>query len=116
MKTIKIATNFYGKPPLGFTSPAWKSHPNQIELMGKLGLKYDRSFIHDEFQRYYVSTGKKEMITTDYSKHPDKWMVPMKHAEKCDIVEIPANWTLGDWPPFQWNGAKPNAVRISIGS
>jgi hypothetical protein len=83
--------------------------------MGKLGLKYDHSFMHDDFQPYYVSTGKEEMVTTDYSKHPDERMVPMKHAEKSDIVEIPANWTLDDWPPFQWDGARPNAVRCSIG-
>lgn len=113
MKTIKIATEFCGKPPLGFTSPSWKNHADQIELMGKLGLKYDHSFMHDDFQPYYVSSGKEQMVTTDYSKHPDEWMVPMKHAEKSDIVEIPANWTLDDWPPFQWDGTRPNAVCIT---
>ena len=66
--------------------------------------------MHDDFQPYYVSTGKEEMITTDYKKDPESWMVPMKHAEKSDVVEIPANWTLDDWPPFQWDGARPNAV------
>ncbi|KAF2249578.1 glucose 1-dehydrogenase [Trematosphaeria pertusa] len=110
VKTIEIQTNFCGgKPPAGFTSPSWKNHPEQIELLSKLGIKYDHSFMHDDFQPYYVSTGKEQMVTTDYTKHPDEWMVPMTYAEKSDVVEIPANWTLDDWPPFQWDGARPNA-------
>jgi hypothetical protein len=110
-KTIKIQTDFCGgKAPLGFTSPAWKNHPEQIELLSELGIKYDHSFMHDDFQPYYVSTGREEIVTTDYKKEPEHWMVPMKHAEKSDVVEIPANWTLDDWPPFQWDGARPNAV------
>lgn len=65
--------------------------------------------MHDDFQAYYVSTGREEVITTDYKNHPDTWMVPMKHATKSDVVEIPASWCLDDWPPFQWDAARPNA-------
>ncbi|ORY16922.1 hypothetical protein BCR34DRAFT_671468 [Clohesyomyces aquaticus] len=110
IKTMNIQTDFCnGKPPLGFTSPSWKNHPDQIEILTKLGINYDHSFMHGDFQPYYVSTGKEECITTDYKKDPETWMVPMKHAEKSDVVEIPANWTLDDWPTFRWDGARPNA-------
>jgi hypothetical protein len=74
----------------------------------------DHSFVHDDFQAYYMSTGKEEMITTDYKQHPDTWMSPMKHADKSNVVEIPASWTLDDWPPFQWDAARPNAVSLTF--
>ncbi|KAF2489601.1 glucose 1-dehydrogenase, partial [Lophium mytilinum] len=109
VKTIKILTDFCGKKPEGFTSPAWKNSPDQISLLQELGIKYDHSFMHDDFQAYYVSTGREEVITTDYKNHPDTWMVPMKHATTSDVVEIPASWCLDDWPPFQWDAARPNA-------
>lgn len=37
-------------------------------------------------------------------------MVPLKHSEKSKLVEIPANWTLDDWPPFQWTLTQANSV------
>lgn len=70
--------------------------------------------MHHDFQPYYATTGREEMVTTDYKKHPDEWMVPMKHVEKSDVVETPANWTLDDRPPFQWDGARPNAVSLMV--
>lgn len=39
--------------------------------MGKLGLKYDYSFMHEGFQPYYISTGEEEMVTTDHTKYAD---------------------------------------------
>jgi hypothetical protein len=136
VKTIDILTKFCGKKPLGFTSPAWKNSPDQIELLERLDIQYgqlnnpihnyqfkmkptyllvtDHSFMHDDFQAYYVSTGKEEMITTDYKQHPETWMSPMKHAAKSKVVEIPASWTLDDWPPFQWDAARPNAASIIL--
>ncbi|RDW85510.1 hypothetical protein BP5796_03835 [Coleophoma crateriformis] len=109
VKTIEIMTDFCGEKPKGFTAPAWKNSPHQIELLEKLGILYDHSFMHDDFQPYWVSTGQEEVTTTDYSQHPETWMTPMKHAPKSNVVEIPASWCLDDWPPFQWDGARPNA-------
>lgn len=39
-KSIKILTDFCGKPPTGFTAPAWHPHPEQISIMEELGLSY----------------------------------------------------------------------------
>lgn len=92
--------------------------------------------MHDDFQAYYVSTGRDEVVLTDYSKDPSAWMVPMKHATKSGVVEIPgelyfsidplsilrsipthtltsywaASWTLDDWPPLQYMPDRPNSV------
>lgn len=51
--------------------------------------------MHDDFQAYYMSTGREEVVLTDYSKDPNEWMVPMKQAEKTSVVEIP-----GEIQPF----------------
>ena len=68
--------------------------------------------MHDDFQPYWMPTGRYSATTTNYAQHPEQWMVPMQHDEKTSIVEIATNWTLDDWPPFQWDGSKPNAVSI----
>ncbi|EXJ90305.1 hypothetical protein A1O1_03404 [Capronia coronata CBS 617.96] len=114
VKTIDILTNFcHGEKPKGFTAPAWKNSPDQIELLEKLGIGYDHSFMHDDFQAYYASTGRDEVVLTDYAKEPTEWMVPMKHAQKTGVVEIPASWTLDDWPPLQYMPDRPNSVSLS---
>ena len=71
-----LQTAFLGHKPAGFTSPAWKNHPEQITLLEKHGIKYDHSFMHDDFQPYYVSSGKEAVVTTDYTQDPATWMVP----------------------------------------
>jgi len=110
VKTIDILTQFcHGQKPKGFTAPAWKNSPDQIDLLEKLGIEYDHSFMHDDFQAYYVSTGRDEVVLTDYSKHPEEWMVPMKHATKSKVIEIPASWALDDWPALQYMPDRPNS-------
>ncbi|KIV96854.1 hypothetical protein PV10_00670 [Exophiala mesophila] len=110
VKTIDILTKFCnGEKPQGFTSPAWKNSPDQIGILEKLGIGYDHSFMHDDFQAYYMSTGREEVVLTDYSKDPNEWMVPMKQAEKTSVVEIPASWALDDWPPLQYMPNRPNS-------
>lgn len=92
VKTVAILTKFPRKKLSGCTAPAWKNSPDQIELHEKLGIAYgqsfgllywtslfeshywgfrDHSYMHDDFQAYYVSTGKEEMVTTDYKKLPN---------------------------------------------
>lgn len=41
VKTIDILSNFCnGEKPKGFTAPAWKNSPDQIEILEKLGIGY----------------------------------------------------------------------------
>lgn len=110
VKSIDVLTQFCGKKPKGFTAPAWKNHPKQIELLEKHGIMYDHSFMHDDFFPGFASMGQEINTTTDYKNHPHSWMHPMTSSQKSkSVVEIPASWTLDDWPPFQWDGARPNA-------
>ncbi|KAK5942493.1 hypothetical protein PMZ80_005058 [Knufia obscura] len=110
VKTIDILTEFCGTKPKGFTAPAWKNSPDQIALLEKHGILYDHSFMHDDFQPYYAPHADDVVVLTDYKNDPSTWMVPMQHSKiSTSVVEIPANWTLDDWPPFQWDGGRPNA-------
>lgn len=110
-KSIKIQTEFCGKKPKGFTSPAWANSPDQIDLLEKYGIEYgmdlhpnraewltdlmtDHSFMHDDFHPYFVSRGTEEVTTTNYDLDPNTWMVPMKHCSKSTVVEIPGRYLL----------------------
>jgi peptidoglycan/xylan/chitin deacetylase (PgdA/CDA1 family) len=44
-----------------------------------------------------------------YTKKDAKsWMVPMNAGKPSSIIEIPANWHLDDWPPFQFSFHGPS--------
>lgn len=110
VKSIDVLTQFCnGVRPKGFTAPSWVTSPDLIGLLEQYGILYDHSFMHDDFQPYYVSDGKEKVVTTDYQKQPETWMVPMQKGKTSSIVEIPASWCLDDWPPFQYDGSRPNS-------
>lgn len=61
--------------------------------------------MHHDSQMYYVPTGDEKWTETTMKSTPDApastWMVPMTSLVPSTIVEVPANWHLDDWPPFQ---------------
>ncbi|CAG7930574.1 unnamed protein product [Penicillium olsonii] len=92
-------SKFLGKKPSGWTAPAWTPSPHTVQLLEKYGLEYDHSFMHHDSQMYklpYVPTVK----ATDVTKSPSTWMQPISELRASNIVEIPANWHLDDWPAF----------------
>ncbi|KAG9779550.1 glucose 1-dehydrogenase, partial [Aureobasidium melanogenum] len=113
VKTIDITTRFCGTKPKGFTAPAWKTSPEMVEVLEQHGIEYgpsltprmpaDHSFMHHDFKPYYVPYGRECFQATDYKNHPETWMVPMKQSAKSNVVEIPGNWSIDDWPPFQFD-------------
>ncbi|KAL2820117.1 glucose 1-dehydrogenase [Aspergillus granulosus] len=100
-RSIEVLTTLTGKHPKGWTAPSWKTSPRSIKLLEEFGLEYDHSFMHHDSQLYYVPDGLAEITTTDLSKPASSWMVPMGRLTPSKIVEVPANWHLDDWPPFQ---------------
>jgi hypothetical protein len=64
--------------------------------------EYDHSFMHHDSQPYYLPDPFLSTYTeTDVSKPASHWMSPMSALKPSSVVEIPANWHLDDWPPFQ---------------
>jgi hypothetical protein len=45
---------------------------------------------------------------TDITKSASSWMRPMSAITPSKVVEVPANWHLDDWPPFQLNLKQPS--------
>lgn len=58
--------------------------------------------MHHDSQPYYVPSPDLSTYTeTNVLKEAGDWMKPMSTLKPSSIVEIPANWHLDDWPPFQ---------------
>lgn len=108
-KSIEVLTNMVGKKPRGWTAPAWTTSRSTIKLLEEFGIEYDHSFMHHDSQPYYVpNPAQTSYIETDVSKHPSHWMTPMSTLHASSVVEIPANWHLDDWPPFQLSLSQPS--------
>ncbi|KAF2187487.1 glucose 1-dehydrogenase [Zopfia rhizophila CBS 207.26] len=103
-KSIQVITDFTGKKPRGWTAPAWSTSNETIKLLEEFGIEYDHSFMHHDSQPYYVPAPHLTTLTeTDVSKPASHWMTPMSSLNPSSVVEIPANWHLDDWPPFQFS-------------
>jgi len=98
ISTIEIIQGLAGKKPVGYRSPAWDFSWVTTELLLKYSIMYDSSLMHRDFESYYVRTGDK-WYPIDYTKDPETWMKPMEFGEETDLIEIPANWYLDDFPP-----------------
>jgi hypothetical protein len=71
--------------------------------------EYDHSFMHHDSQPYYLPSPHLSTYTsTDTSKPASHWMTPMSTLIPSSVVEIPANWHLDDWPPFQLSLTQPS--------
>lgn len=119
-KSIKVLQGITGKHPRGWTAPAWSTSRETIQLLEEFGIvrqpqsstfyhhythhaqEYDHSFMHHDSQPYYApSPHLTSYVETDVSKPASHWMSPMSTLKPSSVVEIPANWHLDDWPPFQ---------------
>ncbi|KAG9200293.1 hypothetical protein G6514_007117 [Epicoccum nigrum] len=101
-KSMQVLAEVVGKRPRGWTAPAWSTSRESVRLLEELGIEYDHSFMHHDSQPYYLPDPEKSNYTeTDVSKPASHWMHPLTPLRPSSIVEIPANWHLDDWPPFQ---------------
>ncbi|EXJ92799.1 hypothetical protein A1O3_01353 [Capronia epimyces CBS 606.96] len=100
-KSIQVVSAFTGKHPKGWTAPAWTTSRETVRLLEEFGIEYDHSFMHHDSQLYYVPDGREEWTETDVAKSAAEWMKPMTAITPSKVVEVPANWHLDDWPPFQ---------------
>ncbi|THV86958.1 glucose 1-dehydrogenase [Aureobasidium pullulans] len=100
-KSIDVLTSFTGSKPKGYTAPAWDTSKELIPLLEEFGIINDHSFMHHDLQPYFAPDGKHSWVETDVKKEASSWMKPMTKIKPSEIVEIPANWHLDDWPPLQ---------------
>jgi peptidoglycan/xylan/chitin deacetylase (PgdA/CDA1 family) len=100
-RSIDVLTKFCGEKPKGYTAPSWSTSRELIPQLQEAGIAYDHSFMHHDFQPYFAPDNSQSWIETNVAKSADAWMSPMSRLKASNVVEIPANWHLDDWPPLQ---------------
>lgn len=76
-----------GVKPVGFRAPYWLISDRTLNLIQELGFKYDSNFMDDDMP-YML-----------------KW-----RGKDTDLVELPVEWLLDDWPHFETNRMNPKQV------
>ncbi|KAI1374163.1 glucose 1-dehydrogenase [Hypoxylon crocopeplum] len=108
VKSIEVLTEFCGKRPAGYTAPAWATSKELIPQLQEFGIVYDHSFMHHDFLMHFCPDSSHDWIETNHQLDPTSWMRPMSKIQPSKVVEVPANWHLDDWPPFQPVLGKPS--------
>ena len=86
----------------------WEFSNITNELLLKNGIKYDHSFMQNDFTPCDVRVGDK-WTKIDYSLEAKDWMKPLVRGQETDLVEIPANWYLDDLQPMMFIKKSPNS-------
>jgi peptidoglycan-N-acetylglucosamine deacetylase len=107
-KCVDLIEQVAGRRPTGYVAPWWEFSTITNELLLKLGIKYDHSLMHNDFEPYYVRVGD-SWTPIDYSKSAAEWMKPLERGSETDLIEIPANWYLDDLPPMMFIKSSPNS-------
>jgi peptidoglycan/xylan/chitin deacetylase (PgdA/CDA1 family) len=86
---IECIRRITGKAPIGYRSPAWDLSPNSVSFLLEFGFQYDSSLMANDFTPYYCRVG--DEARTDG---------PYIFGKEIDLVELPVDWSLDDWPYF----------------
>lgn len=100
-RSIEVVEKFWGRKPLGYTAPSWSTSKELIPQLEQAGILYDHSFMHHDVQPYWAPDSSHTWTETNMSKSAEAWMKPMTRMRPSKVIEIPASWTLDDWPPLQ---------------
>lgn len=88
---LKALEDAAGVRPKGYRSPAWDFSRNTVDLLLEYGFAYDSSCMANDFYPYYLREG-------------DAWSTngPYEFGRICELVEVPVNWALDDFPFFEY--------------
>ena len=80
-----------GVTPTGYRSPAADFSKVTLKLLKEYGFTYDSTCLASDYYPYYLRTD-------------DEWSVdePYRFGPITDLVELPFNWTLDDFPAFEF--------------
>ena len=90
-KGLEALQKVAGVKPLGYRSPAWDFSARTTQLLQEYDFVYDSSFMGDDFNPYYLRVG--DNYSTDS---------PYIFGQPVDLVELPVNWSLDDFPQFEF--------------
>lgn len=107
-RCIDLIKALWGRPPVGFDAPGGEFSASTVDLLVQNGFKYDHTLMEDDFHCHYVRRGD-VWTRIDFAAQAAEWMKPYVKGEETDLVEIPSNWFLEDWPPFAFHKGTPNS-------
>lgn len=90
-KGLEALQKVAGVNPLGYRSPAWDFSTRTTQLLLEYDFVYDSSFMGDDFNPYYLRVGDKYSADSPYI-----------YGQPVDLVELPVNWSLDDFPQFEF--------------
>lgn len=88
-RSIACIERLTGKAPIGHRVPGGNPGPHWIRMLLEHGFSYDSSMAPKDFEPTYMRLG--DVIRTDG---------PYGFGEPVDLVELPFDWILDDWPYF----------------
>jgi peptidoglycan-N-acetylglucosamine deacetylase len=82
IKGKEILRSISGRDPIGYRSPSWELKPTTPALLAKHGFLYDSSLMGDDVP-YRIEAGE------------------------ANLIELPPQWILDDWPQFGFSAFPP---------
>ena len=77
-----------GIRPTGYRSPYWDYSDNTLDIVEKMGFKYDSSLMGRDLEAY----------------RPRRWAIDWENGNKAGkashVIELPVSWYLDDFPPL----------------
>jgi peptidoglycan/xylan/chitin deacetylase (PgdA/CDA1 family) len=91
-----------GQPPFGYRSPGWELSNASVGLLMEYGFEYDSSMMADDFRLYRCRLGD--------VAHLDR---AFEFGEEVELIEVPASWSLDDWPQMEFVPSMPGLPGLS---
>ena len=88
-RSIECIERVAGRPPVGQRLPGGNLGTRWLDLLLEHGFSYDSSMAPNDYQPTYCRTG--DVVRTDG---------PHEFGAEVDLVELPFDWNLDDWPYF----------------
>ncbi len=88
-RSIECIERIAGRPPVGQRLPGGNLGQRWLSLLLEHGFSYDSSMAPNDFQPTWCRMG--DVVRTDG---------PFEFGREVDLVELPFDWNLDDWPHF----------------
>ncbi|MDG2113555.1 MAG: polysaccharide deacetylase [Actinomycetota bacterium] len=99
-KAMDRIESLTGAPPVGHRVPGGNVGDRWVELLVENGFSYDSSMAPNDFTPTWCRTG--DIARTDGPHH---------FGERVDLVELPFDWSLDDWPFFSYDSPYRDGLR-----
>jgi len=99
LRANEAIAEIYGKPPVGYRSPAWDLSPTSVDLLLKHGFLYDSSMMGHDHHPYHAR--RNDIVPDDE---------PIEFGETTSLIEMPVSWSLDDFPHFEYMRTKESTL------